>query len=61
MGRTMNRLQSSAKKNDGEVLTEDFLWAKGLLGDETPKMLLDTVVYTAESIRAAMLMIFTVV
>ena len=41
----MNRLQSSAKKHAGKVLTEDLLWAKGLLGGETPKMLLDTVVY----------------
>ena len=42
----MNRLQSSAKKNAVEVLTEDLLWAKGLLGGETPNMLLDTVVST---------------
>ena len=40
----MNRLQSSAKKNAVEDLTEDLLWAKGLLGGETPNMLLDTVV-----------------
>ena len=45
VGRTMNRLQSSAKKNAVEVLTEDLLWAKGLLGGETPKMLLDSVVF----------------
>ena len=32
VGRTMNRLQSSARKNAVEVLTEDLLWAKGLLG-----------------------------
>ena len=41
----MNRLQSSAKKHAGEVLTEDLLWAKFLLGGETPKMLLDTIVF----------------
>ena len=40
----MNKLQSSARKNAVEVLTEDLLWAKGLLGGETPKMLLDSVV-----------------
>ena len=36
------------KKKQAEVLTEtdeDLLWAKGLLGDETPKILLDTVVF----------------
>ena len=36
------------KKKLAEVLTEtdeDLLWSKGLLGGETPKMLLDTVVF----------------
>ena len=45
VGRTMNRLQSSVRKNAVEVLIQDLLWAKGLLGGETPKMLLDTVVF----------------
>ena len=47
----MKRLQSlgiGSKKKQAEVLTEadeDLLWAKGLLGGKTPKMLLDTVVF----------------
>ena len=48
----MKRLQSlgiGAKKKQAEVLTEtDRIWyglIKGLLGDETPKMLLGTVVF----------------
>ena len=42
MGKTMNRLQSSAKKN---AFDEELLWTEGLLGGKTPQMLLDTVVF----------------
>ena len=44
----MKRLQSEgigSSKRQAEILTQELLWQKGLLGDATPQTLLDTMVF----------------
>ena len=44
----LKRLNATGKyvhKKKAEVITEEILWQKGLLGDHSPHVLLDTMVY----------------
>ena len=41
----LNATRKYVHKKKAEVITEEILWQKGLLGDQSPHVLLDTMVY----------------